>query len=193
MCGSPRRSGPAKTQAYERADLLLVGFRPAERVIRFNIVEVKFREDLAQVARLGLYREMADQAENTAKRLRERFDPERNGEVRIDQTLVAKELCTLLRFYTDRGVRYGLIEPETAASYQAFLTDLDAGYRLEVEKTGVLFHRQSSGIHRDEDQHHSSRSIDSGTTWPAASSPVWDFHLRPSRLQTFRQRPHRHR
>jgi hypothetical protein len=147
----PKRADEANSSA-KRADLLLVGFRPAERVIRVNIVEVKFREDLAQVARLGLYTEMAAQAENTAKRLRERFDPERNGEVRIDQPLVAKELCTVLRFYTDRGVRYGLIEPETAAGYQAFLTDLDAGYRLEVEKTGVLFHRQSSGIHKDEDE-----------------------------------------
>lgn len=147
----PKRVGEDASSA-KRADLLLVGFRPAERVIRFNIVEVKFREDLAQVARLGLYAEMADQGENTAKRLRERFDPERNGEVRIDQTLVAKELCTLLRFYTDRGVRYGLIDQDTASGYQAFLTDLDAGYRLEVEKTGILFHRQSSGIHRDEDE-----------------------------------------
>jgi hypothetical protein len=136
----------------KRADLLLVGFRPAERVIRFNVVEVKFREDLSTVARLALYQEMAEQSENTAKRLRERFDPERNGEVRVDHALVAKELSTLLRFYTERGVRYGLIDPATAATYQALLTDLDAGYRLEVEKTGVLFHRHSSGIHKDEDE-----------------------------------------
>ncbi len=108
----------------KRADLLLVGFRPAERVIRFNIVEVKFREDLATVARLALYQEMAEQSDNTAKRLRARFDPEPNGDVRVDHALVAKELSTLLRFYTERGVRYGLIHPATAATYQTFLTDL---------------------------------------------------------------------
>lgn len=133
-----------------RADLLLIGFDPAAALLRICVVEVKMRESVTPGGEL--YRGMREQAEATVETLRRRFDPEFFPRPRADALFRAKELTTLLTFYVQRGERYGLFEPQAAAAALDFVQNLDAGYRLEIETLGVIFERQSSGSHLEEEE-----------------------------------------
>jgi hypothetical protein len=146
------KSGTLPDPSGKRADLLLAGFSPNERRIRLHVVEVKLREDVTAVGRHELYRYMAEQTARTCDRLRQLFDPNLYPEPRPDSALLAKEFGTLLRFYIDRGARYGLINPAAAEEAKAFVTGLDAGYHLDLKATGVFFHRRSAGAHTDEEE-----------------------------------------
>lgn len=135
-----------------RADLLVVGFNPARRVIDVVVIEVKWRESLGQSDRGTLYRSMREQAENTEKRLRERFDLDLYGTPRADAVLQAKELATLLAFYARRAHRYGMLSAGTLSDALDFVQSLDGGYRLDVRSLGVVFERQGIGAHVDEEE-----------------------------------------
>lgn len=135
-----------------RADLLVVGFDPVRRVIDAVVIEVKWRESLNASERGALYKGMREQAENTEKRLRERFDLELYGTPRADAALRAKELATLLAFYARRAHRYGLLGADALSSALDFVQTLDSGYRLDVRSLGVVFERQGVGAHVDEEE-----------------------------------------
>jgi hypothetical protein len=102
------RGGGGVALSRRRADLLVVGFDPEARALRFLIIEVKLRTDLSAFARSRLYTEMRQQAENTAQRLRMLFDLDFHSKPRADALLRSKELCTALSFYLKRAVRFGL-------------------------------------------------------------------------------------
>jgi hypothetical protein len=95
---------------------------------------------------------MREQSEATERRLRERFDPELYPAPRADELLRAKEFTTTLAFYIRRGRRYGLIGPAEADAALDFVQALDGGYRLEIQSIGVIFERQATGSHVDEDE-----------------------------------------
>ena len=135
-----------------RADLLVVGFDAARGVIEVVVIEVKWRESLGQAERAILYQSMREQAENTEKRLRERFDMELYGPPRVDAMLQSKELATLLAFYARRAHRYGLLTSGALTAALNFVQNLDAGYSLELRSLGVLFERQGTGAHVDEEE-----------------------------------------
>lgn len=137
--------------SQRRADLLLVGF-PGNNVVRMDVVEVKLRDDLAPAARGPLYRSMHEQVETTEARLRGLFDPDLFAVPRGDLLLRAKELAGVLSFYIRRAVRYGLLPPVEGDSALAFAERLDDGYRLEVQRLGIVFERLGSGHHIDEDE-----------------------------------------
>lgn len=141
--------GPASRR---RADLLVVGFNPERRVLDVVVIEVKWRESLGQSDRETLYLSMREQAENTEKRLRERFDPHLYGTPRADAVLQAKELATLLAFYARRAHRYGMLGADTLSVALDFVQSLDGGYRLDVRSLGVVFERQGVGAHVDEEE-----------------------------------------
>jgi hypothetical protein len=139
------------TASQRRADLLLVGF-DRKGTLRFDIVEVKFRDELSGAARLQLYKDMHEQAENTRQRLRELFDPEFFALPRADFLIQAKELGTALAFYVRRAVRYGLLDKLAGDAALASIEKLDEGYRIEVELVGVVFERNGTGVHEDEEE-----------------------------------------
>ncbi len=134
-----------------RADLLLVGF-PGNGVIRLDVIEVKLRDDLPQTARAPLYRTMREQTDATEERLRALFDPDLYTLPRADFALRAKELAGILSFYVRRAVRYGLLTAQDGDAALAFAERLDEGYRLDVQRMGIVFERLGSGHHIDEDE-----------------------------------------
>lgn len=134
-----------------RADLLLIGF-PGDGVVRMDIIEVKLREDLPPASRSPLYRSMRDQTEVTEARLRALFDPELYAVPRADLAIRSKELAGVLSFYTRRAVRYGLLAPIDGEAALAVAERLDDGYRLDVQRMGIVFERLGSGHHIDEDE-----------------------------------------
>jgi hypothetical protein len=138
--------------ARRRADLLLVGFDAENRVLDVLVVEVKLREALTPAGRANLYRDMREQGERTEQRLRERFDLELFPLPRADALLRSKELATVLAFYVRRGHRYGLIGSEQTTAALDFVQNLDAGYHVKVRIMGVVFERQASGGHLDEEE-----------------------------------------
>lgn len=134
-----------------RADLLLVGF-PGNRVVRMDIIEVKLREDLPPASRSPLYRSMREQTDVTEARLRALFDPDLYAVPRADLAIRSKELAGVLSFYTRRAVRYGLLAPIDGEAALAVAERLDDGYRLDVQRMGIVFERLGSGHHIDEDE-----------------------------------------
>jgi hypothetical protein len=134
-----------------RADLLLVGF-PGHEVIRMDVIEVKLREELPPAARGPLYRSMREQIDTTEERLRALFDPDLYTLPRADLALRAKELSSVLSFYIRRAVRYGLLAPTDGDNALAIAERLDDGYRLDVQRMGIVFERLGSGHHIDEDE-----------------------------------------
>jgi DNA phosphorothioation-dependent restriction protein DptH len=139
------------TASQKRADLLLVGF-DKEQTLRFDIVEVKFRSDLQGAARVQLYKDMHQQAENTEHRLRELFDPDFFAVPRADFQLQAKELGTVLAFYVRRAIRYGLLGTAEGDAALTVIEKLDEGYRLDTRLIGVMFERSGTGVHEDEEE-----------------------------------------
>lgn len=134
-----------------RADLMLVGF-PGNGVVRLDVIEVKLRDDLPSAARGPLYRSMREQTDTTEARLRALFDPDLYSLPRADLALRAKELSGVLSFYVRRAVRYGLLSPHDGDAALAIVERLDVGYRLDVQHMGIVFERQGSGHHIDEDE-----------------------------------------
>ena len=138
-------------ESQRRADLMLVGF-PGNGTIRIDVIEVKLRDELAAAARGPLYRSMREQIDATEARLRGLFDPDLFSLPRADLALRSKELAGVLSFYVRRAVRYGLLSAPGGEVALSILENLDDGYRLEVHHLGVVFERQGSGHHLDEDE-----------------------------------------
>jgi hypothetical protein len=144
--------GNSVESSKRRADLLVVGVDSARRVIDVAVIEVKWRESLTPAERINLYSGMREQADNTTKRFRERYDLDLYSTTRADAALQAKELSTLLAFYTRRAQRYGTMGPAAAEEALDFLQTLDAGYALDVRTLGVVFERKGAGAHVDEEE-----------------------------------------
>jgi len=138
-------------RSQRRADLLLVGF-PGNDVVRMDVIEVKLRDDLPAAARGPLYRSMREQTDASEERLRSLFDPELYSLPRADLALRAKELAGVLSFYIRRAVRYRLLSPPDGDAALSLVERLDDGYRLEIQRMGIVFERLGSGHHIDEDE-----------------------------------------
>jgi hypothetical protein len=144
--------GRGDTEASQRrADLLLVGFTEPSS-IRFDIVEVKLREELSAGARSDLYADMRRQTEHTADRLRELFAQDLYPQPRADGLLRAKELASALGFYVRRARRYELLSPEETQRALKIIERLDEGYQLDIRSLGVVFEHKGRGLHVDEEE-----------------------------------------
>jgi len=135
----------------KRADLLLVGFEEPN-TLRFDIVEVKLREELNATTRSDLYAYMRKQTENTADRLRTLFAHDLYPQPRADELLRAKELASALGFYVRRAVRYELLSEEEAALAFRVIDRLDDGYHLDLRSIGVVYEHKGKGFHVDEEE-----------------------------------------
>lgn len=134
-----------------RADLLLIGF-PGNGTVRLDVIEVKLRDDLPPAARGPLYSLMREQTDVTEQRLRVLFDPDLYVLPRADLALRSKELASVLSFYVRRAMRYGLLAQPDGEAALGITERLDDGYRLDVQRMGIVFERMGSGHHIDEDE-----------------------------------------
>lgn len=140
-----------ESASQRRADLLLVGFDEPSS-LRFDIVEVKLRDELTAAARHQLYDQMQKQADSTKDCLRRLFDPNLYPEPRADALLRAKELASVLGFYVRRARRYGLLSDTGEQRAFHIIDALDGGYHLDIRRLGVLFECRGRGTHIDEDR-----------------------------------------
>jgi len=139
--------------SLQRGDLLLVSFNPEERLLEFNIVEVKCRQDLGSLGNyLALKEAMHEQLSSTEATLRYHFDPGLSIPDRLDRPIKTRELAGLLDFYRERALRYGSISSEAALDFANFIASLDSGYHVRFRQIGLVFDFGSEGLHSDEDQ-----------------------------------------
>ena len=89
-------------ESQRRADLLLVGFSEPNR-LRFDIVEVKLREELSGSARSDLYAQMRRQTGEHRDRLRLMFAQDLYPNPRADELLRSKELASTFGVLRSEG------------------------------------------------------------------------------------------
>jgi DNA phosphorothioation-dependent restriction protein DptH len=123
-----------------RTDLALFDLDLAKRTITCNLVEVKCYAQNLGLSGYGQLKERVTEQLNQSERiLQKHFDSNRTTPDRPDRLLKTRELSTLLEFYLDRGVRYGLMDPAAADEARALLDYLEDGYTLRFTRAGLVF------------------------------------------------------
>jgi DNA phosphorothioation-dependent restriction protein DptH len=123
-----------------RTDLALFDLDLARRIITCNLVEVKCYAQNLGLSGYGQLKERITEQLNQSERiLQQHFDPHRTTPDRPDRLLKTRELATLLEFYLDRGVRYGLMVERAAEEARTFLELLEQGYTLRFTRSGLVF------------------------------------------------------
>jgi hypothetical protein len=104
-------------------------------------------------ARIGGARHaMTEQLNQSERVLQQHFDPERTEPDRPDRLLKTRELATLLGFYLDRSVRYGLMDAEPADEARRFLEALEQGYVLRFTRSALVFDIDKPGTEPPENE-----------------------------------------
>jgi DNA phosphorothioation-dependent restriction protein DptH len=123
-----------------RTDLALFDLDLAKRTITCNLVEVKCYTQHLGLSGYGQLKERITEQLNQSERiLQKHFDPHRSKPDRPDRLLKTRELATLLQFYLDRSVRYGLMGESAAEEAGTFLDLLEQGYTLQFTRSGLVF------------------------------------------------------
>jgi DNA phosphorothioation-dependent restriction protein DptH len=126
--------------SLRRTDLALFDLDLARSTITCNLVEVKCYAQNLGLGGYGQLKERITEQLNQSERiLQQHFDPHRAKPDRPDRPLKTRELATLLEFYLDRSVRYGLIVEASAEEARAFLDLLEEGYTLRFTRSGLVF------------------------------------------------------
>jgi DNA phosphorothioation-dependent restriction protein DptH len=123
-----------------RTDLALFDLDPGKRTITCNLVEVKCYAQNLGLSGYGQLKERITEQLNQSERiLQKHFDPHRVKPDRPDRLLKTHEFATLLEFYLDRSVRYGLMDPAVAEEARAQLDSMEDGYTLRFTRAGLVF------------------------------------------------------
>src|SRR5579875_2706743 len=112
-----------------RCDLVLISLK--RNIVDATFIEVKWRRGRGPLESLA--QDMVLQMEGSALAMKERFF----NENRVDGALQRSYLANVLRFYFERSRRYGLFDPEAAASFLEHVTRL--------EKTSLEFRPSYEG------------------------------------------------
>ncbi len=144
----PLDAHPELQQAEEgvprfRGDLLVVTANPGHRELECLIVETKCHSGVGLDAQLRA--RITEQLEGSERALRGAFSPTLHDPDRPDRSLQTWRLTTLLNFYLERAVRYGLISDTAAGALRPFFNDLDAGYSLSTREIGLVFRLEALG------------------------------------------------
>jgi hypothetical protein len=136
----------------QRTDLALFDLNARARRITCRLIEVKCYTTLGDISDYQRLKErIAGQLEASADIIGQHFDPRRFEADRPDRTVKNLQLATLLGHYLDRAVRHGIMD-STAADEAAWLLEhLDAGYRLEFTRTGLVFDLARPGTETETD------------------------------------------
>jgi hypothetical protein len=123
-----------------RTDLALFDLDLRRQTITCNLVEVKCYAQNLGLSGYGQLKERITEQLNQSERiLQQHFDPRRTTPDRPDRLLKTRELATLLGFYLDRSVRYGLMLEPAAEEARTFLDFLEQGYALRFSRSGLVF------------------------------------------------------
>jgi len=123
-----------------RTDFALFDLDLAHRTITCNLVEVKCYAQNLGLSGYGQLKERITEQLNQSERiLQQHFDPHRTTPDRPDRLLKTRELATLLEFYLDRSVRYGLMFEAAAEEARTFLDLMEQGYTIRFSRSGLVF------------------------------------------------------
>jgi hypothetical protein len=123
-----------------RTDLALFDLDFGRRTITCNLVEVKCYAQNLGLSGYGQLKERIGEQLNQSERiLQQHFDPHRTTPDRPDRLLKTREFGTLLEFYLERSVRYGLVFEAAAEEARALLDLLEQGYTLRFTRSGLVF------------------------------------------------------
>ena len=132
--------------SFKRTDLALFDLNAAERTITCRLVEVKCYAAVGDLAAYSSLKDrIAEQIAQSEQVLSLHFDPHRNKPDRADRLMKSQELVSLLEFYLDRGVRYGLMESSAVQEARFFLRSLEDGYRLNFTRSALVFDFEKMG------------------------------------------------
>jgi DNA phosphorothioation-dependent restriction protein DptH len=136
-----------ETWNLKRTDLALFDLDAEARIVKCNLVEIKFYKRIGSLADYQKLKEsIATQIEQSEEVIKRHFDTTLKTPDRPDRLLKTRELATLLRFYLERAQRYGLIEENAATETERLLADLEEGYTLSFTKSAIIFDYDSVGI-----------------------------------------------
>ncbi|SFO15534.1 DNA helicase HerA, contains HAS-barrel and ATPase domains [Actinomadura madurae] len=136
----------AEAVSLKRTDLALLSLDARRRTITCRLVEVKCYSTLSGLAAYEqLKSRMIEQLDGSQTVLAEHFDPHRENPDRPDRAVRNAELGAMLRFYVGRAVRHRTMRPDAAAEARWLLDRLDAGYRLDFTRTGLIFDLSGRG------------------------------------------------
>ena len=110
----------------KRTDLMLVQLR--DRRVHIDLIEVKNRRNASASVLVGLQDEIRKKNENTEKHFRLHFFGESK---RLDSVIKNKELETILTFYFERALRYGLFDDEASRN------ELQESFRRGLESVAA--------------------------------------------------------
>ena len=126
--------------SLRRTDLALFDLNLGLRTVSCNLVEVKCYAASLGLSGYGQLKERITEQLNQSERIIQRhFDPHRTTPDRPDRLLKTREFVTLLEFYLERAIRYGLVEPAAGEEARAFLDRMEEGYTLLFSRSGLVF------------------------------------------------------
>ncbi|HEV2635264.1 MAG TPA: hypothetical protein VGX23_08965 [Actinocrinis sp.] len=130
----------------QRTDLALFSLDAVRRLITCRLVEVKCYSALTGLAAYEQLKDkIASQLDRSAAVLSAHFDPLLTQPDRPDRAVRNAELTALLRSYLSRAVRYGTMHTPAAREAEWLLDRLDAGYRFDITRTGLIFDLAGTG------------------------------------------------
>ena len=132
--------------SLRRTDLALFDLNLGLRTVSCNLVEVKCSAQSLGLSGYGQLKErITEQLNESERTIQRHFDAHRTTPDRPDRLLKTRELVTLLEFYLERALRYGLMEPAAGEEARAFLDRMEEGYSLRFSRSGLVFDFDKSG------------------------------------------------
>ncbi len=126
--------------SFKRTDLALFDLDAMERTITCRLVEVKCYNEVGDLSAFtSLKDHIATQIAQSEHVLAHHFDPKRDATDRPDRLMKTRELATLLEFYLDRSVRYGIMAEDSAEEARFFIRALEHGYELRFTRSALIF------------------------------------------------------
>jgi hypothetical protein len=123
-----------------RTDLALFDLDVAQRTITCNLVEVKcYAQSIGLSGYNQLKENITEQLNQSERILQQHFDPHRTTPDRPDRLLKTRELATLLEFYLERSIRYGLMVEGAAEEARTLIELMEEGYTLHFTRSGLVF------------------------------------------------------
>jgi len=136
--------------SFKRTDLALFDLNASERTITCRLVEVKCYSAVGDLAAYSSLKDrIAEQIAQSEQVLSLHFDPHRNSPDRADRLLKSQELVSMLEFYLDRAVRYGLMDSTAEEEARFLLRSLEVGYRMNFTRSALIFDFEKSGTDVD--------------------------------------------
>jgi len=146
-----RRTAASRVD-QQRTDLALFDLDAQARRITCQLVEVKCYTTLGEISDYERLKErITAQLDASADLIGHHFDPRRLGVDRPDRTVKNLELSALLGHYLERAIRHRVMDADAASEANWLLEHLDAGYRLDFTRTGLVFDLARAGTDAETD------------------------------------------